>query len=220
MQQQIKFKSGFNRQDFSSNKIVHLAKGDTFLYEGDSHNQNCFVLLEGGLDVRLISASGHETLLYSIHPSELVGELAMFGVRERTATLVATRPCQLLEVRYAEFSQLMQDTDFLQKVTHHFLDRYMRTHNVVCRLGQPNIGMRLCRYFQSLAEQYTTEDNLVKLRLPSHAELAKLLSCQRETVTREMKKLALKGVIKPLDKGVMVLNREKNTLFLAGTLES
>jgi len=215
---EVELRKGFERDDFPEAKDIYLKKGELLLYEGEQHRSNCFVILDGQLDVRLITGGGHETLLYHLNPGELVGELAMFGEGVRTATIAVSKDSHLLEVSYREFSQCIKDYYFLQKVTHLFIERYIRTHEVVCRLGQPNIGMKLCRYFKSLSDQYNTDEEVIKLRLPSHAEMGKLLSCQRETVTREVKKLVFAGIIAPCDNGFCFLNRRKMDLFLADML--
>jgi len=218
--QRIKLEQGFTINDFPQGKEVHLRKGELFLYEGDKHHGNCFLIVKGRLEVRLISGSGHETLLYHLEAGELVGELAMFGVKVRIATVVASAESQLLEINDADFSCLLESYDFLRKLTKLFIDRYVRTHDVVCRLGQPNIGSKLCRYFLSLSEQMNHEDHEIKLNLPSHSEMGKLVSCQRETITREMKKLAHQGVIKPLEGKVYALNTERMRLVLADMLDA
>ncbi|MDQ6953844.1 MAG: Crp/Fnr family transcriptional regulator [Mariprofundaceae bacterium] len=215
----MKLEHGFNQDDFPKGKDVHIQKGDLLLYEGEEHKANCFVLLEGKLEVRLISGNGHETLLYYLYPGELVGELAMFGVSARTATIVASQNCHLLGVSYQEFSQCIKNYTFLQKITDLFIQRYIRTHEVVCRLGQPNIAMKLCRYFKSLSDQHEIDGETIKLRLSSHSEMGKLLSCQRETITREIKKLVAVGIIEPCDHGFCFLNRKKMNLFLADMLD-
>ena len=143
----------------------------------------------------------------------------MFGEKARTATIAASQHCHLLGVSFQEFSRCMKNHNFLQKVTHLFMQRYVRTHEVVCRLGQPNIGMKLCRYFKSLLDQHKIEDECIKLHLPSHSEMGKLLSCQRETITREIKKLVGKGIIESSDQGFCILNRKKMNLFLADMLD-
>jgi len=218
--QNVKLKQGFSLEDFPQGKEVNLRKGELFLYEGDKHHGNCFLIVKGRLEVRLISGSGHETLLYHLEARELVGELAMFGVKARTATVVASEETQLLEISYADFSHLLDNHDFLQKLTKLFIDRYVRTHDVVCRLGQPNIGSKLCRYFLSLSEQHDHEGDEIRLNLPSHSEMGKLLSCQRETITREIKKLGFQDVIKQIEGKTYILNTERMRLVLADMLDT
>ena len=173
------------------------------------------------MDVRLISGTGHETLLYMLKEGDLVGELAMFGTEVRTATVVANTKVCLLEINRSEFKDNMSDNVFLEKLSAHFLDRYLKTHDVVCRLGQPNIGMKLCHYFKSLAEQERKieEGMQVPIRLPSHSVLSKLLSCQRESVTRELKKLVQAGILAQVKGSDYTLDVTNVNLYLGDMLE-
>jgi len=218
--ERVRSKQDFGKDDFPESREISIKKGELLLYEGDEHANRAFVVLSGRLEVRLISGTGHETLLYHLHPGELVGELPAFGVKARTATIAASVASTLLEVPYASFVQKMQDCGFVEKVAHHFLTRYLRTHEEVCRLGQPNVAMKLCRYFKTLADQKEHQGDVVEISLPSHAEMSKLLSCQRETITREMKKLIYAGVIVPREKpSYFELHVKKKQLFMAGMLD-
>ncbi len=217
----IQFRKGFTIADFPQAKELWLNKGDIFLYEGDGHRQKCYFIVSGQLDVRLISGSGHETLLYNLKEGDLVGELAMFGVEARTATIVASMRTCLLEVNSHEFKAKIKEYDFLERVAQHFMSRYLKTHEVVCRLGQPNIGMKLCHYFKSLAEQKHGNGlaDEVLIRLPSHVVLGNLLSCQRESVTRELKKLSTAGILKQMKGSDYLLDIEKVDLYLGDLLD-
>lgn len=211
----IHLQSGFTSLDFSPNKEITLQKNDFFLYEGMPHQKNCYLILQGQLEVRLIAGNGHETLLYHLNPGELVGELAMFGFTSRTATIIANKTTQLLEINHLEFTKRIKDYDFLQKVTALFLQRYMHAHEVICRLTQPNISMKLCRHLKTLADAEHSDSNIIQLRLPSHIELSRLLSCQRESITREIKKLTHAQVIISQHKHIIQVDYEKMQLFLS-----
>ncbi len=218
----IRLKHGFSAEDFTQTKEIWLSKGEVFLYEGDAGKQHCYLVKSGRLDVRLISSTGHETLLYMLKEGDLVGELAMFGSDVRTATVVANTPVCLFEIHRSEIKKNMSNSRFLERLAAHFLDRYLKTHDVVCRLGQPNIGMKLCYYFQSLVEQHedaAQKGAQVSVHLPSHATLGKLLSCQRESVTRELKKLDQAGIIKRIKGANYMLDMNKVNLYLGDMLE-
>jgi CRP-like cAMP-binding protein len=218
---EINLKHGLNADDFTQTKEIWLSKGDVFLYEGDAGKKHCYLVRSGQLDVRLISGSGHETLLYMLKQGDLVGELAMFGEMVRTATVVANSKVCLLEIQASEFKEKIRDVNILEKVAAHFLDRYLKTHEVVCRLGQPNIGMKLCHYFQTLAAQNKSaqDDFQVPIRLPSHAMLGKLLSCQRESVTRELKKLVQADILKQVKGSDYILDMNHVNLYLGDMLD-
>ena len=217
----IQLKQGFGAEDFQQTKEIWLSKGEVFLYEGDAGKKHCYLVLNGQMDVRLISSTGHETLLYMLKEGDLVGELAMFGTEVRTATVVANTKVCLLEINRSEVKEKMSDNLFLEKLAAHFLNRYLKTHDVVCRLGQPNIGMKLCYYFKSLVGQGKAmkEGMQVPIHLPSHAILGKLLSCQRESVTRELKKLIQAGILKQVKGSDYMLDTSNVNLYLGDMLE-
>ncbi|MDX8381297.1 MAG: Crp/Fnr family transcriptional regulator [Ghiorsea sp.] len=215
----IELKHGFKASDFNQSKELFFSKGDVFLYEGDAAKKSCYLLTGGQMDVRLISGSGHETLLYHLNVGDLVGELALFGAKARTATVVSNSKVTLLEIPSSELKTKMENREFLEKVTSHFLQRYLKTHEVVCRLGQPNIGMKLCHYFKSLAEQTPTDTVEVAIRIPSHVILSNLLSCQRESVTRELKKLVKTGVLKQVKGSDYILDITNVDLYLGDLLD-
>jgi CRP-like cAMP-binding protein len=218
---EIHLNHGLKADDFTQTKDIWLSKGEVFLYEGDAGKKHCYLVKSGQLDVRLISSTGHETLLYMLQEGDLVGELAMFGAKVRTATVVANSKVCLLEIQASEFKEKIKDKDILEKVAAHFLDRYLKTHEVVCRLGQPNIGMKLCHYFKSLAMQNKSAQagSKVPICLPSHAVLGKLLSCQRESVTRELKKLVQADVLKRVKGSDYILDTDQVHLYLGDMLD-
>ncbi len=210
---------GFSSEDFPGAKDVYLHKGDLLLYEGDQHRESAFFIVAGELNVRIISGSGHETSLYALMPGDLVGELALFGLKARTATVVATQDSHLREIKASLLAEKIKDHDFLQRIAALFMRRYLRTHEVVCRLGQPNIGSKLCRYIKTLTEQHAGHQDEIVVHLPSHAELGKLLSCQRETITREIKKLVSAEIIESKAGSYYKVNVRNVDLYLADMLE-
>ncbi|MDQ6972009.1 MAG: Crp/Fnr family transcriptional regulator [Mariprofundaceae bacterium] len=193
---------------------MKLEKGAVLLFEGEAHKSDCYLILEGRLDIRLVTASGHETLLYKLQAGELVGELSLFGKTTRTATVTAASPTRLLCVDSHSFAQSMGGDDFKLRLMHHFLERYIRSHEVIRRLGQPKVSHKIARHLMSLDVWTDASSDEVSIVLPGHAELAMKLSCQRETVTRAMRDLAELGVLKQDKSGKTSLNRERLQQFL------
>jgi len=206
----------FSGQDFGPDckQELMLEKGSVLLFEDAEHHADCYLILEGRVDIRLLTASGHETLIYQLHPGELVGELALFGKTARTATVNAASPVRLLRIDARSFEKAMQEDDFRQRLMHHFLERYVRSHEVIRRLGQPKVIHKIVRYLLSLAAWKSAEHDTLITHLPSHSELAQKLSCQRETVTRSMQKLISLGVIKVHKNGKVTLQQDSLRDFL------
>ena len=206
----------FTLGDFDSAQTsqMRLEKGAVLLFEGEGHKSDCYLILEGRLDIRLVTASGHETLLYKLQPGELVGELSLFGKVTRTATVTAVSPVCLLRIDASAFAQAMHNEDFNRRLMHHFVERYVRSHEVIQRLGQPKVSHKIARYLLSLEAWGDAPQNQISVPLVGHAELAMKLSCQRETVTRSMRDLTDQGVIETQANGRTIIYRDRLRQFL------
>lgn len=206
----------FTAADFSAGPTspMRLEKGAVLLFEGEGHKSDCYLILEGRLDIRLVTASGHETLLYRLQPGEIVGELSLFGKVTRTATVTAASPVCLLRIDATAFAKAMQNEDFNRRLMHHFVERYVRSHEVIRRLGQPRVSHRIARYLMSLEAWGDASAEKISVPLAAHAELAMKLSCQRETVTRAMRELSDQGVVETQANGRVVIDRDRLRQFL------
>ena len=52
-----------------------------------------FFLLQGRIEVSVLSDSGHRQLLANLEQPQFFGELGVLGGQGRTATALATEPC-------------------------------------------------------------------------------------------------------------------------------
>ncbi|MDQ6979697.1 MAG: Crp/Fnr family transcriptional regulator [Mariprofundaceae bacterium] len=203
----------FSTDEFPGSERIRMRKGEFVLFEREQGTGNCFLVVEGLLDVRLMMAGGNETLLYRLKPGELVGELSLF-LEQRTASIVAAEDSYLQIIRPAAFWQCFEDESFRLRMSSLFLSRYLRSHDVICRLSQPSVAMRICRYLLSLPEWKDCPGNLLTTNLPGREDMAHLLSCQRETVSRAFRKLLLIGLIEQSSRQEYTLDKQKLALFL------
>ncbi len=203
----------FTAEDFCAGERIRAYKGECLLFERENSSGNCFLILEGSVDVRLMLAGGNEAWLYSLKAGELVGELSLF-LERRTATIVAAEDCQLMMIRPSVFWRSYEREEFRQRMTSLFLSRYVRSHDVICRLGQPSVPMKLCRYLLSLPEWRQADGDTLSIELPGREAMSHLLSCQRETVSRSFRKLLLMGLIEQESRCRYRLHRQRLSMFL------
>ena len=89
------------RQDASA---LNLAAGDFLFHEGETGDK-MYVLLEGDMDVLL-----GELVVETAKPGALLGEMALIGNSQRTASVVAKTPCRLAQIDQRRFHFLVQQT--------------------------------------------------------------------------------------------------------------
>ena len=76
-----------------------LASGEVLFEQGDQARA-LYALIDGTLEVSVLSMDGRKLALNVMRPGALFGEIALFDPGERTATISALEPCILRRVRY------------------------------------------------------------------------------------------------------------------------
>ena len=86
-------------------EFVAVNKDDVIIKKGDLSDA-MFLVLSGQVRARL-RVGGHDTLLGTMEPGELFGEIAMLSQTARTADVVADVPSRLLRLSSQNFQELM-----------------------------------------------------------------------------------------------------------------
>ena len=82
-------------------------QNQTIVKEGDQ-DQSIYLIGQGAADVFLKGGNGQNVFLNSLGKGDLIGEMAVFEQKPRSATVIATEPCILLEFRGKKFINLLQ----------------------------------------------------------------------------------------------------------------
>jgi CRP/FNR family cyclic AMP-dependent transcriptional regulator len=89
---------------FAKATACHLVAGETLFRVGED-GDGCYCLDKGVLKVIITSPSGDERILGIIGPGSIVGELAIIDGRPRSASVIATRDCDLSFISRAAFNE-------------------------------------------------------------------------------------------------------------------
>jgi CRP-like cAMP-binding protein len=103
-----------------------IASGEIVFLEGQPGDK-AYVILRGHADVVVTTDVGKETALTRMGPGELFGELAILTPgNKRTATVVATEACELLEIDREIFDTRLGKSDpLLRFVLEHLTRRLL-----------------------------------------------------------------------------------------------
>jgi len=99
---------------------VRLREGTILTEEGEPGHE-CFVLLEGGADVKI----GRRTVAH-IGPGEIVGEMALLESEPRTATVVTTTKTRVLVMTRPVFTTVLEQCPNLARRVMRTLARRLR----------------------------------------------------------------------------------------------
>jgi len=163
--------------------------------QGDRGTQ-VFVILSGCVKV-VAAAGGDDVVLGILGPGEIFGELALLAGGERTATLEAIEPSELLAIDRRDFLPILRARpDVAIKLLEVLAERMRRVDHLVqdMRLALPS---RLARKLLDLCDTHgkPTESG-VRIALPlSQRELGDLIGATRESINRQMREWTAQGVL-------------------------
>jgi CRP-like cAMP-binding protein len=94
-----------------------------FVFKAGDHGQSMFIITQGEVEVREGS-----TILDTIGPGSIVGEMALIDDAPRSASVVAKSDCRLVAVDRRQFEFMVQETPFFALAVMKVLaDRLRRT---------------------------------------------------------------------------------------------
>lgn len=191
-------------------RILRVRKGQIVLSVGLPAN-DVFLVLEGRLSVSLISPQGRETVLRSIGPDEIFGELAAIDGQVRSADVIAAESSRLALIPGPTFLGLIETVPAIARWITQQLSQQVRYLTArVFELSNMSVGSRLIAELLRLAnEQPNGDGSAVIVRPPTQAELAARIGTNRETVTREMTLLTERGLIARKGRQIVVPSLER-----------
>lgn len=188
---------------------VDLIPGELLCQAGDPGDA-VYVILDGELEVRRLSAAGRELRLVALGPGALAGEMAVLDGGARSADIVASRRAHLWRVpRQALLEALEAEPRALLALVAE-LSRRLRAVNAALEARSTlDLGGRLAGLL--MAEQ--TGRGLVPL---SQGELARRLGASREKVNRKLREWSASGWVETTPAGLRILGETRLRALSAG----
>lgn len=167
-----------------------FAKGDP----GDA----LYVLLRGRVAVQTESADAKLMLLNILDAGAVFGEIAMLDGGERTATIVAQEPSELLRIDRRDFMPFLETRpDLCIRLMGVLCQRVRWTSAIIEDTVFLNVPRRLAKRILMLAQNYgrQTEGGLRIATFVSQEDLANMLGVSREIVNKTLKSFQKAGAI-------------------------
>ncbi len=191
---------------WAGSNLINAKAGRTLLSLGARSN-NVYIVLEGRVQVTLVSLEGREVILRDLGKGEMFGELAAIDDQPRSASIVALSDCVLATISAATFRsaiaelpagamwlarrQAAQIRDLTEKVFE--LNALRVRSRLHCEL------LRMCGHVNG-------HDSVTIEPSPTHAELASRVGTHREAVTREIGYLVDQGIVEQQRRRMTVLD--------------
>ena len=184
--------------------LKQVPRSGVVMREGE-HTSAIYFILNGTLKVIVSDTDGREVILTILGRGEMFGEMGVIDDSPRSATVVATQPCDLVVVSKADFQQVLSENfDISLNIMRGLTKRLRLADRKIETLALHDVYGRVARLLLDLSEQ-SGDQRLIHRRITKQ-DIAKMIGASREMVSRVMKDLQQQGLIEEMDDGSIVLH--------------
>ncbi len=179
--------------------------GNRIIHAGDPSN-TLYYITQGSVKIMLEDDTGHEMVLAYLNKGDFFGEMGLFAEDERSALVIAKEQCDVAEIQYSKFRELVQtDPEILMHMAGQLATRLRDTSRKVIDLAYLDVTGRVAHTLLDLAKQpdAMTHPEGMQIRI-TRQEIAKIVGCSREMAGRVLKELQQQGLISAHGKTIVV----------------
>ncbi|SHI26195.1 cAMP-activated global transcriptional regulator CRP [Ferrimonas marina] len=192
---------------FLSHCHIHKYPAKSTLIHAGEESDTLYYIVKGSVAVLIKDEEGKEMILSYLNQGDFIGELGLFEEQpERTAWVRAKSPCEIAEISYKKFRQLIQvNPDILMKLSAQMANRLQTTSQKVGDLAFLDVAGRIAQTLLSLARQpdAMTHPDGMQIKI-TRQEIGQIVGCSRETVGRILKMLEEQNLIQAHGKTIVV----------------
>lgn len=164
----------------------------------DESDSRVLLVQSGEVRAMQFAANGNEVIFRKIAAGQVVGDFAAIDGQTRTANVVAISSCTIASLSALDFWWLLETYPRACRAQLRSLVANIRNLSQrIVEFSGMDAAHRLHAELLRLAGASEADAGPIRIPdMPTHAELAALISAQRETVTRELNRLTRLGVIR------------------------
>jgi CRP/FNR family transcriptional regulator len=197
------FDAGLLEEIEQNSSIVEFAKGEDLMKSGQNI-RNTLIVKEGLVKVYREDEEGNEIFLYHLEPGQACALSIICAVQNRTSEIKAraVKPTTVLAISVGLVEQWMKDyKSWYQFILSTYRARFEELLNTLDAVAFKNMDERLVMYLRKHSE-ISNNQNISF----THAQIASELGTSREVISRLLKKLAEKGMIKVNRQNIEIVN--------------
>lgn len=179
-------------------------RGSMILAQGDS-GESLYLIASGQVKVVLIHEDGREVILSVLTEGAFFGEMALLDQEPRSAHVVAMTDALLLQLRREDFqSRLRSGPDVAIGLLRELSRRLRRADETIASLMLLDVNGRIANLLLELADEEGGERITRRL---THATIGQMVGASRETVSRTMRSLVNREILRVSRKEILLLDR-------------
>ena len=188
-------------------------KGDVVFYKTDL-STDLYIVNSGKLKAILMDEEGDEMVLAQFERGAFFGELSLLDGKGRSATIVADKDSELSILKQDVFLDLLyKNSRIAVELMTTMVGRLRKADEMIESLAFLEVGERLVRTFLETAENSGGRvPGFLQTGKLTHKELAARIGSSREAVSKCMKVLLTKGIIKEVEGHILVADNALDRL--------
>lgn len=191
-------------------KEVHYKKDSIIINQGEE-TRSLFIIESGRIKVTALNEEGHQTVFSFLQQDEYFGELSLIDEAPRSATIIAVEDTDVLVLSHSQFySFLNSHPEANWSLFKALTARIRDMDDTISTLTSKDIYGRLAARIYKEAKG-KINGYLVTRKL-THQDLAEMIGCSREMVSRIFKRLKNEGYIKVEEKRIIIIKDLPNHL--------
>jgi CRP-like cAMP-binding protein len=186
-------------------KSAQYKKGDVIFHRTDL-STDLYIVNSGKLKAVLADEEGGEMVLAQFEKGAFFGELSLLDGKGRSATIVADSDAELAVLKKDVFLDLLyKEPKIAVELMATLVERLRKADDMIESLAFLEVGERLIRTLLDAATaDGTGSKGFLKAGKLTHKELAGRIGSSREAVSKCMKVLSTKGVIKEAEGHILI----------------
>jgi CRP/FNR family cyclic AMP-dependent transcriptional regulator len=202
--------ASFSDQQLASllNCVQHRSypRGSVIVRAGDE-TDSLYIILSGRVKVLIPDDQGREVILTMMGPHEFFGEMGLLDNQPRSASVEAIEPCEMLRITRSGFMSFLQGNfELAMLIIRNLVKRLRDADRKIESLALIDVYGRVARLLIDMAEEINGQ--WIVQRPPPKQEIARMIGASREMVSRVMKDLQDKGLIRAERRKITLLDRQ------------
>jgi CRP/FNR family transcriptional regulator, cyclic AMP receptor protein len=200
-------------------RIKHASSypgGALIFMEGEAP-RGVYILCQGRAKVLTTNSEGRTLILKIAQPGEILGLNSVIAGRPQEFTVETWQPSQLAFISREDFLLFIREHgDACLRVAQHLGRDCHTAYDFIRSIGlSDSASEKLARFLLEWSGDGQERDGMVRVKLAlTHEEIAQLISCSRETVSRTLSDFKKKGVLE-LSGSTMVIRNKRALQGLA-----
>lgn len=199
---------------FSDAQVSQLLTGmqhrsyprNSFILRAGEETDALYIVLSGRVKVLIPDEEGHEVILSIIGPQEYFGEMGLLDDQVRSASVETLEPCEMLRLTKAGFTNILKDNfELAMLIIQNLVKRLREADRKIESLALIDVYGRVARLLIDMAQN--TDGKWVVEHAPAKQEIARMIGASREMVSRVVKDLQRKGLIRAEKRRIYVLDK-------------